>query len=100
VIFAKPVFEETFLIENCQPDIRWKQIYMHWYIGVKAACGFEACEVNIDDAICATFCNKHIAKLGSMVTMCFDEEEKILYNYYSNKMHTFFIIKITRYYNL
>jgi hypothetical protein len=23
-----------------------------------------------------------------------------LYNYYSNKMHTFFIIKITRYYNL
>jgi hypothetical protein len=22
------------------------------------------------------------------------------YNYYSNKMHTFFIIKITRYYNL
>jgi hypothetical protein len=24
----------------------------------------------------------------------------ILYNYYSNKMHTFFIIKITRYYNL
>jgi hypothetical protein len=23
-----------------------------------------------------------------------------LYNYYSNKMHSFFIIKITRYYNL
>jgi hypothetical protein len=27
-------------------------------------------------------------------------EKYSVYNYYSNKMHTFFIIKITRYYNL
>jgi hypothetical protein len=26
--------------------------------------------------------------------------ELVLYNYYSNKMHTFFVIKITKYYNL
>jgi len=67
VIFAKPVFEETFLIENCQTAMRWKQIYVHWYIGVNVACSFEACEVNIDDAIRATFCNKRNVKLGNVI---------------------------------
>jgi len=67
-IFAKPVFEETFLIENCQNDIRRKQIYVRWYIGVKVACGFEACEVNIEDAIRVTFCDKRNAKMGNVVT--------------------------------
>jgi hypothetical protein len=37
-----------------------------------------------------------------LTTPCitFEVNCNYVYNYYSNKMHTFFVIKITRYYNL